>query len=65
MPANDAVVRLTLKRQPEIPLEAENISPDVIAPLGLDELRALPLFLGKRQYRLDGRHPEYRLAEYG
>lgn len=53
MPANDAVVRLTLKRQPEIPLEAENISPDVIAPLGLDELRALPLFLGKRQYRLD------------
>jgi formylmethanofuran dehydrogenase subunit C len=53
MPASDAVVRLTLKQQPDIPLEAECLSPDVIAPLSADELRALPLFLGKRQYRLD------------
>ena len=36
-----------------MPLEAEVLSPDVIAPLGHDEVRALPVFLGKRQYRLD------------
>jgi formylmethanofuran dehydrogenase subunit C len=44
---------LTLKEQLPIPLEAEVLSPDVIAPLGHDEVRALPVFLGKRQYRLD------------
>jgi formylmethanofuran dehydrogenase subunit C len=44
---------LTLKERPHVPLEAEALSPDVIAPLGPDELRALPLVLGKRQYRLD------------
>jgi formylmethanofuran dehydrogenase subunit C len=43
---------LTLKEQPAVPLEAEVLSPDVIAPLGQDEVRALPVFLGKRQYRL-------------
>jgi formylmethanofuran dehydrogenase subunit C len=44
---------LTLKETPTVPLEAEALSPDVIAPLGYDEVRALPVFLGKRQYRLD------------
>ena len=46
-------VALTLKQQPNVPLEAENISPDRFAGLGLDEIRALPVFLGKRQKRLD------------
>src|SRR5262245_51622989 len=44
---------LTLKERPHVPLEAEVLSPDVMAPLGQDELRALPVVLGKRQYRLD------------
>jgi formylmethanofuran dehydrogenase subunit C len=44
---------LTLKERPHVPLEAELLSPDVIAPLGHDELRALPVVLGKRQRRLD------------
>jgi formylmethanofuran dehydrogenase subunit C len=44
---------LTLKERPHVPLEAEVLTPDVIAPLGHDEVRALPVVLGKRQYRLD------------
>jgi formylmethanofuran dehydrogenase subunit C len=44
---------LTLKEHLTVPLETEVLSPDVIAPLGSVEVRALPVFLGKRQYRLD------------
>ena len=47
------MITLTLKEQPPVPLEAEAISPDVTASLGHDALRALPVFLGKRQRRLD------------
>jgi formylmethanofuran dehydrogenase subunit C len=46
-------ITLTLKEQPSVPLEAEVISPDVMAELGHDAIRALPVFLGKRQRRLD------------
>jgi formylmethanofuran dehydrogenase subunit C len=46
-------IALTLKEQPSVPLEAELISPDVMAELGHDAIRALPVFLGKRQRRLD------------
>jgi formylmethanofuran dehydrogenase subunit C len=44
---------LTLKERPHVPLEAELLSPDVVAPLSHDELCALPVVLGKRQYRMD------------
>lgn len=44
---------LTLKEQPNVPLETENISPDVTATLSHDAVRGLPIFLGKRQCRLD------------
>jgi formylmethanofuran dehydrogenase subunit C len=44
---------LTLKEPPHVPLEAESVTPDVTAPLGHDALCALPVVLGKRQYRLD------------
>jgi formylmethanofuran dehydrogenase subunit C len=44
---------LTLKERPHVPLEAEVVTPDAIAPLGHAEVRALPVVLGKRQYRLD------------
>jgi formylmethanofuran dehydrogenase subunit C len=44
---------LTLKERPHVPLEAESIAPDVIAPLRHDEVRALPVMLGKRQHRLE------------
>lgn len=47
------MITLTLKEQPNVPLEAEVLSPDVTAALGHDALRALPVFLGKRSCRLD------------
>jgi formylmethanofuran dehydrogenase subunit C len=47
------MIALTLKEQPAVPLEAEVISPDVMAALSHDAIRALPVFLGKRQCRLD------------
>ncbi|MBI4586980.1 MAG: formylmethanofuran dehydrogenase subunit C [Planctomycetes bacterium] len=47
------MITLTLKEQPRVPLEAEAISPDVMAKLRHDEIRAVPMFLGKRQRRLD------------
>lgn len=46
-------ITLTLREAPSVPLETEVLSPDVLAPLPPDEVRALPIFLGKRQYRLD------------
>ena len=47
------MVTLTLKEQPSVPLEAESLSPDVLAGLGNDEVRALPVHLGKRTLRVD------------
>jgi len=44
---------LTLKEQPHVPLEAEVLVPDVIAALSHDEIRGLPVILGKRQCRVD------------
>ncbi len=44
---------LTLKQQPVVPLEAESLSPDAMATLALDAIRALPVHLGKRQQRVD------------
>src|SRR5688572_10757627 len=44
---------LTLKEKPSVPLEAESISPNVMADLTSDAIRALPVYLGKRQCRLD------------
>jgi formylmethanofuran dehydrogenase subunit C len=46
-------VVLTLKHQPNVPLEAEHINPDHMVGLANDAIRALPIFLGKRQRRLD------------
>jgi formylmethanofuran dehydrogenase subunit C len=47
------MITLTLKESPAVPLEAELLAPDVIAGLSHDEVRALPVVLGKRKYRLD------------
>lgn len=47
------MITLTLKEQPSVPLEAEVLSPDVMATLGHDAIRALPVYHGKRQRRLD------------
>lgn len=44
---------LTLRKPPPVPLEAETLSPDVVAGLGPDAIRALPVLLGKRQCRVD------------
>jgi formylmethanofuran dehydrogenase subunit C len=42
-----------LKERPTVPLEAEVLCPDRIAGLSPDAVAALPVFLGKRQHRLD------------
>src|SRR5262249_54049131 len=47
------MITLTLRELPSVPLEAETISPDSFAGLGLDAIRALPVFHGKRHLRLD------------
>jgi formylmethanofuran dehydrogenase subunit C len=47
------MITLTLKEQPPVPLEAEVLSPDVMADLANDQVRALPIYLGKRQRRVD------------
>ena len=47
------MITLRLKQQPNVPLEAEVVSPDVFAPLSLERVRALPVYLGKRELRLD------------
>ncbi len=44
---------LTLKERLTVPLEAEVLSPDVFAGKSHDEVRALPVYLGKRRYRVD------------
>ena len=36
------MITLTLKQQPVVPLEAESLSPDVMAGLSHDAIRALP-----------------------
>jgi formylmethanofuran dehydrogenase subunit C len=41
-----------LKRQPTVPLEAEVLTPDVLAELSNDEIRALTIYHGKRQLPL-------------
>jgi formylmethanofuran dehydrogenase subunit C len=47
------MITLTLKEQPTVPLEAESVSPDVMAGLGHDAIRGLPVLLGKRRRRLE------------
>ncbi|HUE14342.1 MAG TPA: formylmethanofuran dehydrogenase subunit C [Planctomycetaceae bacterium] len=47
------MIVLTLKDQPPVPLEAESLSPDHFAGLDNAAIRALPVFLGKRQLRVD------------
>jgi len=47
------VITLTLKDEPTVPLEAEVLSPDILGPLTHDAIRALPVYLGKRERRVD------------
>jgi formylmethanofuran dehydrogenase subunit C len=47
------MIVLNLKEQPAVPLEAESLSPDHFSSLDLAAIRALPVFLGKRQLRVD------------
>jgi len=47
------MIVLTLKEQPSVPLEAEILSPDHLAALDAPAIGALPVFLGKRQLRVD------------
>jgi formylmethanofuran dehydrogenase subunit C len=47
------MIVLTLKEQPSVPLEAEALCPDATAGLAPEAVRALPVFLGKRQCRVD------------
>jgi formylmethanofuran dehydrogenase subunit C len=48
------MIALTLKEPVDlVPLEAEVICPDVVVKLRNDAIRALPVYLGKKQCRLD------------
>ncbi len=47
------MIKLTLKEQPVVPLEAEVLSPDVLAALSHKAISALPVYLGKRERRVD------------
>lgn len=48
------MITLTLKQAVDgVPLEAESICPDVTAALDNSAIRALPVYLGKRQCRID------------
>jgi len=47
------MLTLTLTEAPTVPLEADVLSPDAIAPLTIEAVRALPVQLGKRRRRLD------------
>jgi len=47
------MITLTLKEQPSVPLEAETLTPDVLASLDNGAIRALPVLLGKRQCQVD------------
>ena len=47
------MITLTLREQPTVPLEAESISPDVMAGLGHAAICGLPVLLGKRRRRLE------------
>ncbi len=52
VPNNAASVRLTLKENPKLPLEAESISPDIFRGLSQEDIRNLPVSMGNRRYRL-------------
>src|SRR5262245_27384053 len=43
------MIRLTLREQPTVPLEAEVLCPDMMVSLNNDAIRALPVYLGKRE----------------
>jgi formylmethanofuran dehydrogenase subunit C len=47
------MITLALKQPPTVPLEAESITPDLMVEASNAEIRALPVFHGKRQCRLD------------
>lgn len=47
------MITLTLKRELPVPLEVEALTPDRLANLPHDDVRALPVYLGKRTCRLD------------
>ena len=47
------MLTLTLKEPTVVPVEAECLSPDVLAPLSHADVRSLPVMRGKRRLRLD------------
>jgi formylmethanofuran dehydrogenase subunit C len=51
-PLGHATIVLTSK-EPNVPLEAEALSPDRVADLTNDAIRDLPIYLGKKERRVD------------
>ncbi|MCK8517970.1 formylmethanofuran dehydrogenase subunit C [Methanoculleus sp. 7T] len=45
-------VTLTIKNQPELYLEADNVTPDAFAGKKAEEIADLPVYVGKEQHRL-------------
>jgi len=46
------MIKFTLKEIPTVPLETEQLTPDVLATLDHAAIRALPAFLGKRRHAI-------------
>jgi len=47
------MITVRLKKQPTVPLEAESLTPDRLVGQSNAAIRAVPIYLGKRQCRLD------------
>jgi formylmethanofuran dehydrogenase subunit C len=48
-----SMLKLTLTRQPSVPLETEVLSPDVLSVMTHDDICAATIYHGKRQCRMD------------
>jgi formylmethanofuran dehydrogenase subunit C len=52
-PRNDAPIRLSLKENFDLPLEADALSPDILGELSRDEIGKLPVLLGNRRSQVN------------
>ena len=53
MTSKMAKINLSLKKEPEIPLEADVISPDIFGGKSIDEINALDLYIGNETVKLE------------
>ena len=64
-PRNDAPIRLSLKENFDLPLEADALSPDILGELSRDEIGKLPVLLGNGAVRWNCMVIWHRLSGLG